>query len=336
MKLVDENMLVNFEKCLILGNGTEWCESVYHDLNDSLHLFVNDFYMSKMNFFIKMSFKIKFSKRLRLFHNSKILNLIITNFYKKYISQYRRVLFFDWNPLAFDTQFLSFLKLNKKKIGIVFTNIFAKSGFVYFHKENILKKFYDLALLFDKKDTCQIPHKYYSYSYSTHYVINHLATEVDKTIFDVFFIGNAKNRFNDILNVYEKMINAGYKCCFIVNGVKKTQRIKNGIIYNKFLSYKDVVNISSKSRCILEILQDGGTTSTLRLMEAIALNKYFLTNNACLICDDLFDKQHMNILTNSFNYEDFLIKISKPLAYNSFYLKQISIDNFKNIIGGAW
>ena len=59
---------------------------------------------------------------------------------------------------------------------------------------------------------------------------------------------------------------------------KKEKRM-NGINYNKYLSYSDVLHHVQRTNCIVEIMNPGQKGLTLRAMEAVCCNKKLLTDN---------------------------------------------------------
>ena len=318
------------DKILVLGNCTEWCDIVYHDLNDESVTFNNTNFIERMNFFTRAFYKLKTSRRIRMFHNSKMISYVLSSFFKKKCQQFSKIIIFDWNPLCFDDWFLYFFKKRGIEIGIIFTNLYIKSGLHTFKKDYLLDKFYDEIFYFDKNDLKRPELKKIPYSFSTKFVLS-LCGQGD-IIYDVFFIGNAKDRFSIVLRIYEKMVASGLKCLFIVNGIDTNEQIENGMIYNKYISYKEVLGFSSKSRCILEILQNGGSTSTLRIMEAISLNKYFLTNNYSISDDSIFDTNHMFVISEKYDFSRFKETIIEKFNYSNFYKQQISIDNLKKTL----
>lgn len=90
----------------------------------------------------------------------------------------------------------------------------------------------------------------------------------------------------------EFLVSHDIKCDFHIFEVnEKEKRYSNGINYNKWLPYKEVLKRMHRSRCVLEILQKPGEGPTLRSTEAIVYNKKIITNDAGAVANI-----HTNIL----------------------------------------
>ena len=101
---------------------------------------------------------------------------------------------------------------------------------------------------------------------------------------DCFYVGNAKERLDDLLAVYELFLSMGLKCDFHIVGVsEERQKYQESIIYNKPMNYDDVVCHIKKSKMLLEIMQEGQTSGTLREHEAVIYGKKLITNNKYIV-----------------------------------------------------
>lgn len=87
--------------------------------------------------------------------------------------------------------------------------------------------------------------------------------------YDFFFVGYNKNRAEEISRIHKLLSN--YKCNF-------------STIYTArdYIPYDQYIDQASHSRCIVEILAHGETASTLRPLEALALQRKLITNNATI------------------------------------------------------
>ena len=98
--------------------------------------------------------------------------------------------------------------------------------------------------------------------------------------YDVFFCGKAKDRLQDIYEVYEYLKANNLRIKFIVTDVaKQEQKYSDDIIFNKKISYTEYLSYVNKSNCILEICQKNSRGDTLRVKEAITYGKKLVTNN---------------------------------------------------------
>ena len=103
-------------------------------------------------------------------------------------------------------------------------------------------------------------------------------------LYDVFFAGRAKKRLSRIVEVYDVLEKAGLKCHFYITGAKpQNQMCRDGIVYSdNILTYKEMLELNMKSRCLLEINQEGAVGYTSRFLEAVMYNKLLLTDNMCI------------------------------------------------------
>lgn len=113
---------------------------------------------------------------------------------------------------------------------------------------------------------------------------------------DCFYVGNAKGRLDEIIKVFELLSANGLKCDFHIVGVPgELQRYKEKINYNKPLDYDDVVCHVKKSKILLEIMQDGQTSGTLREHEAVIYGKKLLTNNRYVVNRSFYVPENISV-----------------------------------------
>lgn len=116
---------------------------------------------------------------------------------------------------------------------------------------------------------------------------------------DCFYVGNAKGRLNEILKAYELLSSNGLKCDFHIVGVsEEQQKYKEMIHYNKPMDYDDVVCHVKKSKILLEIMQDGQTSGTLREHEAVIYGKKLLTNNRYVVNRSFYVPENISVFEN--------------------------------------
>lgn len=152
---------------------------------------------------------------------------------------------------------------------------------------------------------------------------------------DVFFLGDAKDRLQKILNVYEKLSKSGLKCKFLIAGVSPDNRVKaDGIEYISGISYKENIEHVIKTKCVLEIIQGGSVDITTRVPEAIAYRKKLLTdcqiipreyfNEGQLQVFDSADSIDLSFFDKDYTQEDFEPKIDmNPLRRLYFFQDEL-------------
>ena len=117
---------------------------------------------------------------------------------------------------------------------------------------------------------------------------------------DCLFIGQAKNRLNDLLTIYETLSKKGIRCEFYINGVSaEDQRFPEEIHYNQPLDYDVVLRKVEKTCVLLELLQEGMDTHTLRYPEAVSYGKKLLTNYANVVNEKSYSPQNIRVISRA-------------------------------------
>ncbi|MDZ4197079.1 MAG: hypothetical protein U1C51_07570, partial [Candidatus Izemoplasmatales bacterium] len=132
---------------------------------------------------------------------------------------------------------------------------------------------------------------------------------------DLFFVGKAKDRLDEIISVYDRAVEHNIKCLFYLFDVDENDvKYREGVHYNVWLDYTQILNLVSKSKCLLEVAQKGTSGFTLRSLEAITYNKLLLTSNDFIKTLKYYNTDYIQIY-NDVNDIDF-----------GFIMKQIDID----------
>ena len=200
------------------------------------------------------------------------------------------------------------------KFGYVFTNVVSKGlGKDRGKIIDDLKKSFDVVYAFDKQDANQ-------YHIEFSYLVYSSSGEEDvQTDCDVFLVAKAKDRFDKIVNLYQKCLNEKLKCDFYVNCLSQEQvRRSKELLLNQniVLSYEDVVKKIHRTKCIVDIMQKGSTGVTLNVVEGICYNKKIISDNIHLKDEPFFDESRIYILgERTDSLKDFIISPIK--AYTS-------------------
>ena len=114
---------------------------------------------------------------------------------------------------------------------------------------------------------------------------------------DCLFVGQAKNRLGDLLSIYEILTQKGVVCEFYINGVKEEERrFTETIHYNQILNYDVILRKTEKTNVVLELLQEGMDTHTLRYPEAVNYGKKLITNNANVVHEKSYSKYNISLI----------------------------------------
>ena len=303
---------------IVVCRDNEIYDYAYSDLNrNNYSYFDNHFPYTKL------------SKRLCSLSYSGRVNRLIKHtgkhfWVKKRIKKYKKVSesFADKQlPVCF-ILFSDCLDLEKYGLTEKLRKNFANCKIVYFFQDLVSKdknkkefllnhrNIADAIISFDCKDAEEYGLFFYNIPYSTP-----VQLESGKNVFDICFVGLAKDRISEIFLAYEYLSGKGLKCDFHIVGAKENEKkYIDKIEYCEPMSYYKYLNVLNQSKCILEILQKGGTGNTIRVDEAIAYDKYLITNN-----------EYLN--NNSFYYADYM------KSYNSITELELDFLKFdKNVI----
>ncbi len=140
-----------------------------------------------------------------------------------------------------------------------------------------IKKIADAVVSYDKGEAEQFGIHFQEMDYYTPLIPVTTPEEFEN---DVYFLGFAKDRLDDIHKAYNHLSSKGLRCKFIVCGAREEDRIGGeGLIYSYPISYLENLENVNKSRCVLELIQGDSVAPTLRLREAKTYKRKLITNN---------------------------------------------------------
>lgn len=134
---------------------------------------------------------------------------------------------------------------------------------------------------------------------------------------DVYFAGKGKDRLPLLMKVYDKLTAAGLNCSYYLTGVPSNQQInKPGIVYaDRFMTYREMLQHTVNSRCILEINQGGADGYTSRFLEAVMYNKKLLTNNHFIKQSKFYRPDYIQCFDDNCDIDPSFIKESAPVDF---------------------
>ena len=149
----------------------------------------------------------------------------------------------------------------------------------------------DLIYTYDQSDAKKYGWKWHNLPYPIERVRND-----EKHIYDIFFCGRSKNRYEEIIEAFEHFEKMGLKCAFFIEDVPDNkQKHKSKIRYNTHINYTTYLEYLNKSKCVLEITQKNSAGNTLRVNEVICYGKKLVSNNLHLKDNILYDSRYMQI-----------------------------------------
>ena len=232
-----------------------------------------------------------------------------------------KVIFYDRSRASYDFSFIKYLrkKIPNVKIGYLFSDIVAKSGAQIFGIVNSLNKYYDKVFSFDKKDA----EKYgfdYSYLIYDRNIPNSKDVDIEN---DVFLVAQAKNRLEQLLKICDACFSLDLKTDFAINKIPEDQLAlvgKRKIQINELIPYNEVVSRLLKSKCIIDIMQQGSVGITLNIVEAVVFNKKAISNNLELINEPFYDPTRILVLNDKADIKAFLDTPMKPYTHEDKFI----------------
>ena len=195
--------------------------------------------------------------------------------YIKYVLKIKEVptvlIVYDWGDLTLSPYCIGQLKKchPQLKVIYIFTNIVNISGAKTFHLLNSLKDSYDQIFAFDPVDAKKYGFNYAKLIYTASFPCSHKAPELD-----IFYVGQAKDRYDKLLEIYRRAKKVGLKCKFFIVGVPAEKQYKaDDIFYDQYLDYGMVLNYMSNSKCIIDVIQGNSSGLTIKTCEAVVLDK---------------------------------------------------------------
>ena len=132
---------------------------------------------------------------------------------------------------------------------------------------------FDAVFTFDEKQAEIAPLRFLSGS------LENVGDPAREILYDVVFVGEAKDRLELIMDVYQQLKVRGFCCKFHIRGVPEEKRVLCDDIVYRGMPYSELLELDKQSRCILEIMQGNHAYSpTTRRAEAMLLGKNLLTN----------------------------------------------------------
>lgn len=301
----------------ILGNNSEWCYYSWKgvlDTDKSIH-FNNDVVPISGPRIIRFLCKAHFSQRLNMKRRlpfksiwyKRILNTInIKEDDENYL------IIYDRNRLLFDLGFFKYIRKKRPGIKIVylFSNIVKYTGAYEMGILNDLNSNFDKVFAFDKMDAEKYKFSYFPLIYTS------CRSMDNNNKFDLFYIGKAKDRYGQLIRVFEKAQAEGLKCDFNIVGVPESEQLYGDVIkYNKPLTYSEVLDRMNNSKCIVDMIQGQSTAFTIKTCEAIIYDKKLITSNENVKHEDFYNEKMILVYTGNESLTEFLsfnnIKFSK-------------------------
>lgn len=273
------------------------------------------------------------------FHKTKALDFIPKSYFKRCFSKLNNnkekycFILYSRTYEDFRSTLIRFLRSEYKDCQIVvyYGDLISRHRFAI----SDAKRDADLVCSFDGDDAVNNSVKWVLEPFSESVVdIRELSPDNNPLIWDVTFVGHAKNRLKKIIEMYELLSSNGLKCDFHITGVEEKDKVYKEEISYEPLNFRELLRHVVSSRCVLEIMQDNGVSPTTRYTEAMLFSRNLLTNCKAF-------EQESKRPPNVFYYsnvgevqKDTLDMICKMHEYDKTeYIEQFSINRFVETIG---
>ena len=257
-------------KYIIFSNDYDYYRYMYSDVDTDIckvYYSLEDFINKKYKVLYKLANKNSIFK-------SRIIIYLIKKSAQDLLSTTRNPIFFIWHK-----QYFVFLKKYLYEI----TRYLPNCKNIYYYTDikdladekrlEFLKKNMDDIYIYDK----QIADKYHLQYWPELYPkVNIIENVVD---IDLFFIGRAKGRINDLYRIAKLCENNEITYKFILLDSNYDLNHISGIEYiHNELPYEKVLEYVKRSNCLLHLINKEDVAS-LRVQEAVCFKKKLLTNN---------------------------------------------------------
>ncbi len=142
---------------------------------------------------------------------------------------------------------------------------------------------------FDKQDCEQ-----YQLNYIPTYYFSNITLPQNEIINDVYFMGADKGRLDSLLKIKKILEDRDVKVNFHITKSKNSK--DSEYVFQERIPYQEVLEQISKSKVILDYVQENQSGLTQRPMESIFFNKKLITNDINIDQNDFYDRNNIFIL----------------------------------------
>jgi predicted MPP superfamily phosphohydrolase len=243
------------------------------------------------------------------------------------------VLINDVHPCLKDLDFIDYLKKKYNAIVVLyFQNQVQnkKHPAAYGVRLEKLKEKFDYIITDDHDDAKRYGLYYISVPYSK------LDKKKQEINCDLYYTGWDKNRSVIAKRIAGYLTENGVKTN--INLVRKDNRISKAenINYTGWKAYSDVIQEVQNANCLLELVEENQTATTLRYLEALCYNKKLLSNNVNIVNYKGYNPKYMKIFDKIEDIDvDFVTKREDVnYEYSGYFSPVKYLETVERIISG--
>lgn len=303
-----------YDYFVMVGPGSDYGHQMWKDLSTITNCFYSDNVLVNKNAFLKFLHHLHFSFAINkwislpfqsIWDKAHFISSIPFDCKKRYC-----VIFTDISACRTSMKLLKKLH-SKQNVDLILVNVN-----VFASKAKILNKrmaLFDKIYSFDRGDCEKYNWLFYSKFYSSD---NCVKNSNDELLYDALFVGHSKGRAKILSLIADKIAGQGLKPCFYIAGVKRKEQTSHNVVYNKKIDYDKVLYLAKRSKCIIEMLAKGQEGTTLRYVEAVCLNKLFMTNNTAVLNEKYFESGNIALFNNENDFDVSFLKRKSISNYN--------------------
>jgi len=204
---------------------------------------------------------------------------------------------------------------NVKLFPILTDSMHASSPHMAYVRPKLNSPVWERVLTFDKNDAEEYGFLWFGYSWYSNF--DDIAPSIERS--DLFYVGFKKgNREGIIADIFDSALEHDVKCDFrVVSSDESFIKPGSSLKYiNRRFAYTELVSTIKSTNCILEVLQDGQDTQTIKYYEAICYGKKLLTNNRHLKELPYYSEEKMRYFEAVKDIDWKWIKAQDPIAYD--------------------
>lgn len=204
---------------------------------------------------------------------------------------------------------------NVKLFPVLTDSMHASSPHMNFVRPKLNSQVWERVLTFDKNDAEEFGFTWFGYSWYSSFE----EVEASKEQADLFYVGFKKgNREKIIADIYDAAIECQVDCDFrVVSSEECAVKPGSNLKYtNRRFAYPELVSSIKSTNCILEVLQEGQDTQTIKYYEAVCYGKKLLTNNRHIKELPYYSDDNMKFFEGVSDIDWEWIKERRPVEYN--------------------
>lgn len=194
------------------------------------------------------------------------------------------------------------------------------------------KDWFDMVVVFEAKDAKKYNLKYLPMTF------DYLPVRPYEIESDFFFVGGGnlqKKRLRKIMELYDILTKKGYQCDFWLSDIPRELQYNLAGVHYGYLPFEETLSHIKSTKCIVEIVQNGMSSSTIRYVESVLYGKHLLTNAETTKEDDVYGeyRKHVHIISNNMDFDFLNEKISyDPFSARIFFSNDTFISAIEQAI----